>query len=78
MNENGYCKNCNLDFDGEDILLVLLRQNKSPKEALDIAEKFYGYKDGKTKFSKVIAVYSVELDRTVLYICPDCGYTWDR
>jgi hypothetical protein len=31
-----------------------------------------------THYSRVIGVYSIVLDRTVEWQCPDCGYRWER
>lgn len=33
---------------------------------------------GSKFFSRVISVYSLELDRTIGFRCPDCNYMWDR
>ena len=75
-NENGFCPHCNADFDGEDILQALLRQGKSPEDSLYIAQNFYGYKDGHTKFSTKISMYSFEGDGVFHYMCPDCNRIW--
>jgi hypothetical protein len=31
-----------------------------------------------THFSRAIAIYSREEDRTVAWRCPDCGHEWER
>lgn len=33
---------------------------------------------GATHFSRKIALYSRERDRTVAFKCPDCGHDWAR
>lgn len=77
-NENGFCPNCNADFDGENILQALLRQGKSPQDSLYIAQNFYGYKDERTKFSRKILVYSLEKDQGHESRCPDCNHIWSK
>lgn len=32
----------------------------------------------KTHFSRVVGVYDFNLDRTVAWLCPDCGHQWPR
>lgn len=78
MNEHGYCPNCNLDFDDQDIVTVFINQGKSKEEALHIAVSCYGYKNGATKFNKRISIYDMRKDKTVQYKCPNCNYTWER
>lgn len=29
-------------------------------------------------FSRVVALYDDRTDRTVAFVCPDCGVRWDR
>lgn len=31
-----------------------------------------------SRFSRIVGVYDVRLDRTVAWRCPDCGQEWDR
>jgi ribosomal protein L37AE/L43A len=33
---------------------------------------------GATHFSRIIAIYDRDKDRTVKYECPDCHKQWDR
>jgi hypothetical protein len=77
-NENGFCPNCNADFDGENILQVLLRQGNSPQYSLYVAQNFYRYTNTRTKFSRKISLYSFEKDKEIGYSCPDCNHTWDE
>jgi DNA-directed RNA polymerase subunit RPC12/RpoP len=77
-NEHGYCARCGMDFDGEDIVQVFIAQGETPKEALFSAENFYGYEEGRTKFSLKLGIYDMYKDRTVAYRCPTCSYEWDR
>lgn len=76
-NENGYCANCNMDFDGEDILQTFIDQGKGRIHATLIAED-YGYAEGHTRWDKRIGVYCQESDRTTHYRCPTCQHTWRR
>lgn len=62
MLEPRYCPNCNADLQGEPI----------PKE-----HRIHYSKDV-THFSRVIGIYSIQQDRTILWRCPDCSHTWGR
>lgn len=33
---------------------------------------------GSTHYSRLIAIYDVEKDRTVAWLCPDCDYKMER
>jgi len=57
--EQRYCKKCGADWQGEAI----------PQEYLD---KGY-YEKGSTHYSRRIGGYDFALDRTVVWMCPDCG-----
>lgn len=64
MSEQRYCAKCNADWQAEAI----------PAEY--IAKGYYA--PGSTHYSRRIAQYSMELDRTVGWKCPDCGDTVGR
>jgi hypothetical protein len=57
------CPVCKASWRGEPI----------PQESID-----NGFYDGPGFFSKVMALYSMEEDRTFAYCCPSCNITWDR
>ena len=78
MNEHGYCPHCKADLDGEDIVFTFMSLGKSAEQAEETAKKYYGYREGHTKWSRRISMYSLELDRTTSYRCPDCEQSWDR
>lgn len=61
---NDVCKLCDADLRGAPI----------PQESID---KGY-YAPGATHFSRLIAIYDWDRDRTVAFQCPDCGGRWDR
>jgi hypothetical protein len=67
--KNRYCQKCGADMLGNPI----------PEESLDS----YGHKrdDGtwsNTHFSRWIAIYCLESDRTVGTKCPDCDAYYER
>lgn len=33
---------------------------------------------GQTRYTRVIALYDVDRDRTTQWACPDCGHRWPR
>lgn len=37
--------------------------------------EWYG---GATHSNRVLGIYDRDLDMTVAWMCPDCGYRWDR
>lgn len=76
MNEYGYCPYCGCDLDGDDIIEVLVEQGKSIAEAHIYAMVYYGYKEGNTKFNRVIKLYNKESGRSLGCKCPDCQNTW--
>lgn len=43
-----------------------------------IPEKDRKYYGTKTHFSRLIGLYSRDLDRTTHWICPDCKHRWER
>lgn len=48
-----------------------LRGGEIPAESREL----YG---GSTHFSRVTGMYDRGLDRTVAWLCPDCGVSWGR
>lgn len=43
-----------------------------------IPEKDLGYYGGRTHFSRKIGIEERDRDRTVWWLCPDCGWEWLR
>lgn len=43
-----------------------------------IAEELLHVYGGKTHYSRLIGLYSADYDRTVAWMCPDCGMQWPR
>lgn len=76
MNEWGYCPYCGTDLDGEDMVEAFVKQGKSLSEAHVYAMVYYGYREGTTKFGRVISLYDRESDRSFGCKCPDCNETW--
>lgn len=56
------CPNCGADLRGERI----------PQEYID--KGYYSPED--PYYYRVIAEYSIELDRSTNWICPDCNHKW--
>lgn len=76
MKKKGYpkkCPNCKINLEGEDIYLYFLREYAGDRaRALDAAADYGWTKEKPCNFSKVIAVYDMEADRTMAYECPEC------
>lgn len=75
MPEHGFCPSCVTDLDGGDILQTFIAKGKTPEEASKIAD-LYGYRPGHTQWGRQIAIYSILQDRTIQWMCPDCGHKW--
>lgn len=76
-NEHGYCPNCKADMDDGFIWEYFYRIEGSEEEADRIA-KMYGATRTKGKWGRKIALYDMNVDRTVSYQCPDCDHIWPR
>ena len=50
---------------------ISLRGDEIPKENRH-------YYNGRTHYSKVIGIYSLEKDRTIKWKCPDCNHIWEE
>lgn len=44
----------------------------------DFRERWIDANGQEQEGSRVIGVYSTELDRTTHWRCPDCGHEWER
>ena len=85
IREHGSCVNCGFDFNGDYIWDVGYRlaqakgftQEESEAEA-DTYASWYGAKRGEGRFSKRVGIYSMALDRTVAWQCPDCEHREPR
>lgn len=42
------------------------------------ADLSYTRPPSETVYSRVIGIYDIDLDRTTEWLCPDCGFWWDR
>lgn len=76
-NENGYCPNCDADFDGGSIYETGLKFHGSEEKALEYAAA-YGATKEKGQWGRQISIYCMERDRTVSWKCPDCDHEWSR
>lgn len=55
----------------------LLSHAEAEKRADEVASNYGATKD-KGKWGREIGIYSMELDRTVRWKCPDCDHEWAR
>ena len=68
-NENGFCKFCGFDFDGEDMVETFKREHKLTQEKAEVAASFHGYGPKRTKWSKQIGITGEKLPQVQ---CPNC------
>jgi hypothetical protein len=80
MSIHGFCPHCNSNMDGELIYDTFIEQGKTPEVALEYSKNYAGWeKHGlQNRWGRKIGIYSLNLDRTMEYQCPDCGKKWDR
>lgn len=79
-NIHGTCPHCNANLDGDLVISYPLSQGKSMEEALRYAASYSGWNEHgeNNRWCRAIGIYSIEKDRTMEYMCPDCQQTWDR
>jgi predicted RNA-binding Zn-ribbon protein involved in translation (DUF1610 family) len=63
VSDSDECPKCGANLLGDPI----------PQESIDA-----GHYGDHTHFSRRIAIYDPGLDRTVQWMCPDCGERWNR
>lgn len=94
MAEHGNCPKCMADLDGGSIWQTGFdfavagkhyHQRGVPAATREEAErladeyaKAYGATRTRGQWGRAIGMYSLEEDRTVSYVCPDCGHEWAR
>lgn len=77
MNEHGYCPNCNMNLDGDLIWDIFMEQYHDEAKA-DEAAADYGATRNKGRWGRAISLYSLDADRTVAWMCPECKHQWER
>lgn len=77
MNKHGGCPHCGVDLNGGSIWQTFFEKYGSEVEA-DRISAMYGATREKGQWSRAIAVYSLETDKTVAWQCPDCSHEWAR
>lgn len=71
------CPKCNVNLDGEDIYLELLKEYKDEKKALECAE-LYGWSEANPlTFSRCLGIYCTEEEMVIEWECPDCEHKWE-
>lgn len=75
--DHGKCPNCATDLNGGLIWQTFKDQSDSDAEADRIAA-MYGATRTHGQWGRLIAIYSLETDRTVAFKCPDCEHEWPR
>jgi predicted RNA-binding Zn-ribbon protein involved in translation (DUF1610 family) len=78
MTDNhGTCPYCGSDMNGESIWQTFFDKYGDEQKA-DETAALYGATRTQGRWGRRIGLYSMELDRTVAWKCPDCGDEWDR
>lgn len=67
------CSSCEADLRAGEIPDKYLYMYGAEQES----ECRYGC-GGKSHYSRLIGIYSRESDRTISWMCPDCGHTEER
>lgn len=69
------CPNCGADLDGELIFDTFLKKYENEATAEETAS-YYGATKTHGRWGRETAIYSLDLDKTVAYRCPDCMHEW--
>lgn len=81
LNPHGCCPECGSDWDAGSIFATLRKQawceKLSDAELQKEIDVSYG-KHGPQRFSRLVGISSMELDRVVAWQCPDCKHEWSR
>lgn len=77
VTEPRLCPSCGANLDGELIWRTFYDQGRDEREADRMAAKF-GATRTEGRWSRAIALYSIERDCTDAFQCPDCGHEWRR
>lgn len=79
LDPHGRCPECNSDWDAGAIFDALRGQdwcrhlsNEALQQEIDVS---YGT-CGPQRFSRLVGLSSLELDRVVAWQCPDCKHQW--
>ena len=72
------CPGCGNDLSGGSIYEHFLEKYGGNKEKALETAALYGATAEEGDFGRQIGIYSMELDRTTHWRCPDCGHEWKR
>jgi hypothetical protein len=71
------CPKCKADLEGGLIYETFSEEHGNEQAALDTAAAC-GATKAEGRWGRQIAIYDREKDRTVAFMCPDCGHEWER
>jgi predicted RNA-binding Zn-ribbon protein involved in translation (DUF1610 family) len=75
---HGNCPHCGVDLNGGSIWQTMLEQSGGDEAEADRKAAMYGATRTSGQWGRQIGIYSMESDRTVSYVCPDCKGEWPR
>lgn len=78
MSEHGQCPNCGTNFDGDLIFEHFLKEYDGDRDKALATAEMYGATETKGRWGKKIGLYDRDKDRTVAWLCQDCGHQWER
>lgn len=78
MTDHGQCPACNADLNGGSIWQTMLAQSSGDEAEADRKAEMYGATRATGRWSRRIAQYDRERDRTTHYCCPECRFIWKR
>jgi predicted RNA-binding Zn-ribbon protein involved in translation (DUF1610 family) len=73
------CPNCGVDLDGGDIYETLeeVYPEKTRDQLIESAGWYGWTTENPRRFKRSISVYDQDLDRTTMFMCPDCEHMWN-
>lgn len=79
MSAERACPHCGTGLDGDLIFDTFMKMYEGNiDKALRTAEMYGATDKNGMRWKREIALYSLEMDRTYAYRCPDCHQTWER
>lgn len=77
---NNCCPYCETSLDGELIIDTFIEQGKDYNTALKYAKSYVGWEQHglANRWNRLISIYCVYKDKTIMFKCPDCEKEWVR